>query len=373
MRTFDLGCILLEETFEEYTDVDDLTATWTLTDAGSIATLALCDDPYSSLGQRRHVALTLNNTTGSEQTVTLQSAALRGYGLYTPSEANGNPGFEFGFRYRAEASLTGISVGYSSSHSAFGSSGSAAATCDDTWRQFTDTGNLAVESVLASGNRLIVTVPTGLSGVVRLDDYIVSRTSQLARVIDSSCPVAFMRMDWDAGIEEGFEYLTDVYTADDGTEQRQTLRAFPRVTLRYTTLQVDARETARTDAWLYANHGVRVAVPRWMDAIQLGVNLSPGAFQIFLAEDMDERWFAPYQRIMLWESPARWEAVEIEQTFSSQLIQLDVNVNTVAQAWTAGSTLVVPLVPARLANEMTEARESKRSGRIPLTFVLDAA
>jgi hypothetical protein len=301
-------------------------------------------------------------------------------GLYVPSEAENNPGFTFGFRYRAEASLDGVTVGYLSGQSAFPSSASALATCNDQWQQFTDDGNLTNgESFFAEGERLTVSVPNGLTGILRFDDYVIQRTSQLARVIDASCPVAFMRCDAADGIDEEYAFLTDIYTADDGNEQRVSLRVFPRVSLRYTTEQLDARETARIDAWLWKHHGVRVAVPRWMDAIQLGVDLSPGAFQIFLADAMTERWFAPYQRIMLIESPqawgraSRWEAVQIEQTFSSTLIQLDVNVNTIQQAWTAGRTLVVPLVPGRLANDLDIARDTKRSGKIPLAFTLDSA
>lgn len=372
MRTFDLGWIAYEETFEGYRSTTDLLETWSLSDPGSVATLTLCDDPYSALGQRRHVALTLDNDTGSTQTVTLING-FRGMGIYVPAEANPNPGFLFGFRYRADPELDGITVGYSVNQSAFAATGSVAATCDDAWHTFTGTGNQFVESVFATGEQLIVTVPDGVAGVVRFDDFICQRTSQLARVIDSSCPVAFMRCDWADGVEEELAYLTDIYTADDGTEQRQSLRAFPRVSLRYTTIQLDNREATRTDAWLYANHGLRVAVPRWQDAIALGVDLDPGALTIFPAEAMTERWFVPYQRVLLYESPARWESVVIEQTPNALTILLDVNVNSVQQAWTAGSTLIVPLVPGRLVSELDIVRDTKRSGRISLNFTLDSS
>ena len=143
------------------------------------------------------------------------------------------------------------------------------------------------------------------------------------------------------------------------------------MTLRYTTAQLDSRETARVDAWLWANHGKRVAVPRWMDGVALGVDLSAGALQIFPATTFDAYWFQPFQRVLLYESPARWEAVVVEQV--SVYLQLDVNVNSVQQDWTAGSTLIVPLVPGRLATELTVARETKRSGRIPLAFTMDSS
>jgi hypothetical protein len=84
VRTFALGAVLIEETFEGYRDLAELLEYWSEVDAAGIATLSLENDGYAAGGQRRHVVMTVNNTSGALGTVKLSTQG-RGVGTWTPN------------------------------------------------------------------------------------------------------------------------------------------------------------------------------------------------------------------------------------------------------------------------------------------------
>jgi hypothetical protein len=360
VRTFNLGAVLFDENFEGYRNSDELAESWI--PSGS-ATLSLEHEDYSISGQRHHAALTFAGAAGSAG---IASAAVRFDGVYIPSEATLQVAYTMGYRYKVDASLAGMGLTVRYAHSFFGGSSAITPVCDGEWHTVTAAITDFPESVLGSGWSVTTTdVPD--AGVFRIDDITLTRTSQLARVIDNEAPICAFRWNGEGGLRETLSYKTRVLTARDGSEAREQLRLFPRQRVEYEIRSENAPQSARIDAWLWQHHGKRVAVPRWVDAVPLGTPLEPGDFQIFVDTPMDDRWFAPFQRILLWTSPTVYEAVQIEQTFSSTLIQLDVNVNTVTMNWAAG-TKVVPLMPARLDAELALTRPSPALGIIPLAF-----
>ena len=112
-------------------------------------------------------------------------------------------------------------------------------------------------------------------------------------------------------------------------------------------------------------------MPRWHDALPLG-SVEQSNTLITLLGDTTDRLFTPYQRVMLWDAPGSFEAVQVWQVEADR-VRLDVTVNTVQGSWTPGRTLVVPLWPGRLAQELALERPSKRGGRVRLAFDLEAA
>ena len=365
MRTFNLGAVLFDENFEGYRTSAELQEAWIPT--GSGGTVSLENEDYSSSGQRHHAALTF---AGAAASAGIRSEALRYDGVYIPNESTNQVAYTMGYRYKADPALAGMGLTVRYAHSFFGGSSAITPTCDGAWHTVTATITDFPESVLAGGWTVTATaVPA--AGVFRFDDLTLTRTSQLARVIDDDAPVCPFRWNGEGGLRETLSYKTQVLAARDGSEAREQMRLFPRQRVEYEIRSENAQQSARIDAWLWQNHGKRVAVPRWVDAVPLDSALEPGDFQIFLSTPMDDRWFAPFQRILLWTSPTAWEAVQIEQTFSSTLIQLDVNVNTVTMNWAVG-TKVVPLMPARLAPDLALNRPSPALGIIPLAFDIEA-
>jgi hypothetical protein len=373
MRTFALGAVMLEETFEGYRDLAELLEYWTEVDPASIAVLSLEDDGYAAGGQRRHLVMTVNNTSGALGTVKLSSQG-RGVGTWAPNTVLTQVAADLSVRYKAEPALAGCALGVRASTNFFGTSIFAdPAICDGEWHTATGTWLMQDDSVGADGFHFIATnIPIGAEGAIAFDDYRIIRRDNVWRVIDNTCPVAFMRADWENGIRERFTYPTQLHTARDGSEWRESLRMIPQWRLDYVTKAGDAAESARVDAWLWLNQGKRVAVPRWIDALPLASIQSSG-HEIFMSGDITDRWFQRRQRALIWESPTKWEAVPIDTLNGGvpSRITLDPTEAAVVGTYRIGPTLVVPLMPGRLAPDLPLGRPSSHYAEIPLAFTLE--
>jgi hypothetical protein len=374
MRTFALGAVMMEETFEGYRDLAELFTYWTAVDAAGIAALSLENDGYAAGGQRQHVVMAINNTSGALGTVTLSTQG-RASGTWAPNTVLTQVPAELSVRYKADPALAGCALGVRASANFFGQTILAdPAICDGEWHTVTGVWFMQDESVGADGYHFIATnIPIGAEGAIAFDDYRITRLANVWREIDNSCPVAFMRADWDTGIKEVFTFPTQVHTARDGSEQREQLRMLPASRLEYSVIADDAVASARIDAWLWANQGRRVAVPRWMDAVPFASTASSG-HELFLSDDVTDRWFQRRQRVLIWESPTKWEAPPPIDTITGGIpsrITFDPVEGAVIGTYTPGVAVVVPLVPGRLAPDVALGRPGSHFAEIPLAFTLE--
>ena len=141
----------------------------------------------------------------------------------------------------------------------------------------------------------------------------------------------------------------------------------PRWRCEYETRAGSATESALIDRWLWANHGTRVAVPRWPDALTFGGLGSPTTIINLTGGTTTDRCFTVTQRIMLWDSASRYETLTLVLV-DSGFIQTTVAPSLV---WTAGSTKVVPLLPARLDASLALKRPNGSLGVAPLGFEVE--
>ncbi len=363
MRSANLAAILLEETFEGYRDTTELAIAWVA--SGSGGTISLGSDPYAVGGQRQHVLITI---AGSTSSVGVRSVPSRAMGVWVPADAVVQCGYTLSFRYRASAGLDGAGIQATYAHSAFGGTVSETITGDDAWHTVSGPITDFAESSLAFGLAVSAT-SVGAAGTLRLDDFTITRTSPIARGIDYTAAPCPLRWNGDGGFRETLRYLTHVHTARDGSETREQLRVLPRWRVEYEVRAESAAGAARIDNWLWANHGKAIAVPRWIDQLTFDGLGAPTTIIELSGGTTTDRCYEAQQRIMLWDSPSRFEVLTVTLV-DSGFLQVSVAPSLV---WTAGKTKVVPLLTGWLDTTITLNRPNSVLGIVPMAFDIQVA
>jgi len=157
-------------------------------------------------------------------------------------------------------------------------------------------------------------------------------------VIGRRVVVLAFRPNWRAGWRERLEWLTDVLEAWDGTEQRISLREYPRRRFEY---EILARGQAATwlDALLVAWQARIYATPVWPDARLLTADVLAGTTT--LSVDTTDTDFHPAGLALLVKDYQTHESVEIASMTAGSITLKRPLENT----WPAGTKVV----PARLA------------------------
>ncbi|WP_040293028.1 hypothetical protein [Acetonema longum] len=146
--------------------------------------------------------------------------------------------------------------------------------------------------------------------------------------------------NWRDGILDEIEYLTDIITAYDESEQRIRVRDTARRSVEYVFTALDSADMALLESYVWKYQGQEIWLPLWMDArvateaIPEGdtqVRITPGKW-LYLAED---------GRVVLYRDKYQWDVKQITGIYDTTLTFAA----PVEQSWPQG-TLVVP---ARLA------------------------
>lgn len=167
------------------------------------------------------------------------------------------------------------------------------------------------------------------------------------------------RPDWSDGVTERMEWLTDVLTARDGTEQRVRLRKHARRSLEMSYLR-DGRSAAITDTLLTGWSGRKYLVPVWVERDRLSSPVSIGATTVTVT-DASLKDYRVGGYLTLWRDETQAEAIEIA-AISGNTITLK---TPVSANYPAGSS-VMPGIVARIDGEHRAVRPAVGllSGRI---------
>lgn len=168
---------------------------------------------------------------------------------------------------------------------------------------------------------------------------------------------------WDAGLADGYSFLTDVFTAHDGSEQRRELRGYPRRIIELTPVLTTLREAAYLEALLYGWMGQPFGVPAWWDRMRLDASASIGGTSLTVSTTVD-RDLIPGQAILVWEDPFTWEA-RVVDTVGPTTITL---VDPLENDWAEG-VWVLPLFVAGLDDRVTVDRHAKDATSGTFRFV----
>lgn len=153
----------------------------------------------------------------------------------------------------------------------------------------------------------------------------------------------------DGAVIERLEWLTDVIPSFSGREQRRGLRMSPRRSFEFGLLLTQGERRAaenRLHDWQSKQWGV----PVWMDAQPLPAALAPGATTI--AIDTTTRDFRADGILGIATDARTFEILQIDAV-APGLITL---VAPVVGTWPAGTTVVFPIRPCRMADRMTLQR-----------------
>jgi hypothetical protein len=367
VRTSDNGLVIYEETFEGYRNWTEASSYYTETDAGAVCTPSIGYDPYSATGQRKHLLLTINNTSGTTQTASVGHTGF-GVGVWVPNTVITINTVVMSFRYKASAGLSGATVTAVASNSFFSGTVAVAVTADGEWHEASGDWSMQADSVGAAGYGFLVTgITNGMTGTLQLDDFRITRADNIMREIDSVCPVVPFRCDWADGFRETYGWVTEVERAEDGSEFRESLRMIPTCRLEYTVLATDPSTSGFIEQWLYLHHGAVVAVPRWQDAVRLAA-IEDSGHTIQVQSPLADGWFQERQRVLLWSSETNYEDEIVNVFTGAATISLAPLESQVTGTYPVGTTFVVPLMPARLVSSVALGRPNSSMGRYPLVF-----
>lgn len=261
----------------------------------------------------------------------------------------------------------------------------------EVWNTFRDSNQL-LQSIAVTGNGgLTLTDPFGEPLIFpAMDSYIYQATipSQGAAQIDEVVSFTFLgglagasmhvtgsritvfsvAPDWNEGIDETTEYLTDILRAYSDNEQRRGLRQLPRRALRYRALTLNARDAAGMESLVWGWQNQPYGVPWWQDAQPLLSDIAIGATVIPVVTD--DRQFAAGGLIAIWVDEFTFEALSILSVAPTA-----VTVTSPTQfAWKGGpQTRVMPIFLCRLPDSVSVSRFSSEIDHIDLSFLGEAA
>jgi hypothetical protein len=174
--------------------------------------------------------------------------------------------------------------------------------------------------------------------------------------------------DWNEGMEESIEFLTDVLIAYSDNEQRRGLRQLPRRALRYRALTLNARDAAGMESLVWGWQNQPYGVPWWPDAQPLASDVAAGSFVIPVATA--DRLFAPGGLLCILVDEYTFEALSIASVASNSVT----TTSPTQFSWTGGpGTRVMPVLLCRLPDKVDVKRFNSAIDQIDLDFIGEAA
>lgn len=260
----------------------------------------------------------------------------------------------------------------------------------EVWNAFRDTDQKLISFTISGVGGLTLADPYGLPLLFgALDSFIYQATVPGfgAAQIDQTVSFAFLSgvsgadlritgsritlfsiaPDWNEGMEETFEFLTDVLPAYSDNEQRRALRQLPRRAMRFRALTLNARDAAGMESLIWGWQNQPYGVPWWPDAQPLLADIGIGSFSIPV--DTADRQFANGGLVAIWQDEFTFEALSIVTVAAHS-----VTVSSPTQfAWKAGpGTRIIPVLLCRLPSSVDVSRHSSEIDHVDLNFIGEA-
>lgn len=141
-------------------------------------------------------------------------------------------------------------------------------------------------------------------------------------------------------IVETIEYLTQIHTAWDGTEQRMALREYPRRSVSYRYAGMTTTESSRLRALCYSSQTTQLEWPLWHAAVKLPRSLYKDQAQIKLTS-LDMWNYRDCHALMLWKNDELGgDCFDLNEITADGSIYFKRQVN---DDWSALGTMVVPI------------------------------
>ena len=141
------------------------------------------------------------------------------------------------------------------------------------------------------------------------------------------------------GVDETYQWVTDVQTSYDGTEYRKSLRGVPR---KRVTFDIFTKDLQHNQAFvrLYRSFTNPWAVPMWMDATKHNGDIPISSTSITLPER--NFWFTDESLALIYSSKTKWEVVDVEN-YDGQTLNL-----YAGTTYSHNSPFIVPISTGRI-------------------------
>jgi len=161
----------------------------------------------------------------------------------------------------------------------------------------------------------------------------------------------------DGTVQEKLSWLTDVIKASDGTEQRLSARLYPRQEISFSALTVRDFDRNQLNAFLFDWQSNIFGVPLWWDARVVDQNVAVNDVTIHVA---NTQWadfrVGGLAVIISFDEDGNRTADTLEISAVSASPSIVTFTSGAANAYTAGRTMLVPVVPGVLNNGVRKAR-----------------
>lgn len=214
---------------------------------------------------------------------------------------------------------------------------------------------------IADTDNLLFTVRVSPNGSPTIDNLITFNiaegyTGTDVDVEGTRLVVFAVPINWDGGLKERREYLTDMLTGYDGSEQRIQLRAVPRHHIAYRVDCDSAKSAGNMEALIYGWQQRPYAVPWWIDAQPLLQDVGIGATTIYV--DTSNREFMTGGVVLLYKGQFDYEAFTVTTVNPGNVIVA----NQAGKAWKAYEATVLPAKIARGSNLTVERANALLAG-----------
>jgi len=165
------------------------------------------------------------------------------------------------------------------------------------------------------------------------DDYVLVTLTGTRIVLFAFCPLQPMT--------EYLEWLTDIITAKDGSEQRISVRRTPRQGYTFSIYMDSHQQQARLDALLFTWQKKAWGLPIWTDWVVHTATIAAGASTITV--DTTNADFRDDGMAVIWKSLTEYEVIRID-TVAAGSLTLSSNV----QSTFTGSKYIIPVRVAQM-------------------------
>jgi len=170
-------------------------------------------------------------------------------------------------------------------------------------------------------------------------------------------------------IKEKLSWLTDVMKAADGTEQRVSVRTYPRQEISFEALTATDFSRNQLNAFMFDWHSRVFGVPLWWDARLMTADVPIGATAISVTSTDNADFRAGGLAVAIsFDADGNRTADTLEiSTVSSSPAQVTFSSGT-GNAYTAGQALLVPVVPGVLNNGVKKVRFPSTAQKTKVSF-----
>ena len=216
---------------------------------------------------------------------------------------------------------------------------------------------------------MIKLIVQGREGIPRVSDYIsiiISNAQTLKTGISiTRAAIVSIPIDWQDGVTEKIEYLTNIITSYDETEQRIQIRTNPRKSLVYTYTLSGPDEIGILDSLIWNWQGTVYMIPDWLRQSKL----SPVTYGDFIVTSLEPAIFAisPGDSFAIIKNSIDYEVLTCQSVDGNKI-----TTSTMAmKSWDATCT-IVPLVRARITDQIDISRPTGEIAKAVISFEVEA-